>query len=83
MSVASTESISSSYVLAGKRQVVKLTPMQPLITIVEHISKAANQQLDPSTCKLFHNKKELDASTPVRFANIPSGATLELRTGTG
>ncbi|BDA50940.1 probable tether containing UBX domain for GLUT4 at C-terminar half [Coccomyxa sp. Obi] len=65
----------------GKRQVVKLTPMQPLITIVEHISKASNQQLDPSTCKIFHNKKELDASTPVRFANIPSGATLELRTG--
>jgi hypothetical protein len=49
--------------------------------MVEHISKLTNQKLDPSACTLIYNKKEIDLSCPVRFANLPSGATLELRTG--
>jgi TUG ubiquitin-like domain len=37
--------------------------------------------VDPAACQLLYNKKTLDAALPVRLANIPSGAKLELRTG--
>ena len=56
--------------------------MQPLSAVFEHISKLTNEQLNPSACKIIHNRKELDVTTPVRFANLPNGATLELKTGT-
>ena len=69
--------------VVGKRHGVKLTPMQPLSAVYEQISKLTYQELNPSACKLIHNKKEIDATTPVRFANLPNGATLELRTGPG
>lgn len=55
--------------------------MQCLSMIVEHINKLSKKSLDASSCKLFRNKNELDMSTPLRFANIPSGVTLELRSG--
>lgn len=73
---------TSAFQFAGKRHAVKLTPMQHLTKIVEQVSELAKQQLDSSNCKIYYNKKELDLSTPARFANLPSGATLELKTGT-
>lgn len=39
------------------------------------------QGLDASRCELFYHKRKLDLSTPVRFANLPKDAKLELVTG--
>lgn len=55
--------------------------MQQLSQILESVGKRINQKLDLAACKLLHNKKQLDLSLPVRFANIPSGSTLELHSG--
>lgn len=56
--------------------------MQPLSVVIDMMGNATKQQLDPSACTLLHRGKAQDLSTPVRFANLPSGTTLELRTGT-
>ncbi len=66
---------------AGQRHPVKLTPMQKLSQILDTIGERTHQTLDPATCKLMYNKKQLDLSLPVRFANVPSGSTLELHSG--
>ena len=55
--------------------------MQKLSQIVDALGEQIHQKLDPAACKLLHNKKELDMSLPVRFANIPPGSTLELHSG--
>ena len=65
----------------GKRHSVKVTPMQPLSVIIGMVASASKQQLDPAVCTLHYKGKTLDLSTPVRFASLPTGATLELRTG--
>lgn len=66
---------------AGQRHPVKLTPMQKLSQILDTVGEQIQQKLDPAACKLLYNKKQLDLSLPVRFANVPSGSTLELHSG--
>lgn len=60
---------------------MKLTPMQRLSQAVDAVGDQINHKLDVTSCKLLYNKKELDLTLPVRFANIPSGTTLELHSG--
>ena len=60
---------------------MKLTPMQKLSQILDIVGEQIQQKLDPTACKLIYNKKPLDLSLPVRFANLPSGSTLELHSG--
>ena len=66
---------------AGQRHAVKLTPMQQLSQIVDSVGQKINQKLDAAACKLLYNTKQMDLTLPVRFANIPSGSTLELQSG--
>ena len=60
---------------------MKVTPMQPLSSIVDHVAKMNGLKLDAAACTLLHKGKALDLATPIRFANLPSGVTLELQTG--
>ena len=55
--------------------------MAPLQKIVEEFALQQKVQLDVHSCRLFYQKKLLDLSTPVRFANLPKEAKLELVTG--
>ena len=66
---------------AGKNHAVKILPMQPLQAIVEEV--AAKQKPLPALadCALLIDGKAADLSTPLRFANIPSSAKLEVTTG--
>ena len=55
--------------------------MQQLSQIVDSVGQKINQKLDAAACKLLYNTKQMDLTLPVRFANIPSGSTLELQSG--
>ena len=55
--------------------------MQTLSQILDAVGEQIHEKLDPAACKLIYNKKQLDLSLPVRFANVPSGSTLELHSG--
>ena len=55
--------------------------MAPLQKIIEIFCFQQKPQLDVSGCQLFHQKKLLDPTIPVRFANLPKEAKLELVTG--
>ena len=48
---------------------MKLTPMQKLSQILDIVGEQIHQELDPAACKLMYNKKQLELSLPVRFAN--------------
>ena len=66
---------------AGKRQAVPAKPMEPLSRVVDQAVEVMKLDTDAGSCKLLHNGKQLDLSTPVRFANLPRDAKLELVTG--
>ena len=55
--------------------------MSPLSTVLESVCLQSKDKLDPSNCELHYQKKKLDLGTPVRFANLPKDAKLELVTG--
>lgn len=55
--------------------------MAPLSAVVEAALTAEGVTADPAACKLLLSKQALDTSTPLRFANLPTGAKLELVTG--
>ena len=55
--------------------------MEPLSTVVTQAVEIMKLDADAHSCKLLHNGKQLDLSTPVRFANLPRDAKLELITG--
>ena len=68
--------------LADRRHTVNVSPMAPLSAVVEAaLSAEGVQNANPSACKLLLGKKEMDLSTPLRFANLPTGAKLQLVTG--
>ena len=73
--------VSFPLVSAGQRHAVKLTPMQQLSQIVDSVGQKIDRKLDVAACKLLYNTKQIDLTLPVRFANIPSGSTLELQSG--
>lgn len=56
--------------------------MAPLSAVIAAALAAEGISADPAACKLLLGKKELEAGTPLRFANIPTGAKLQLVTGT-
>lgn len=58
-----------------------VTPMSPLSAVLEKYCQLSKDKLDPSSCELYYQKKKLDLSTPVRFANLPKDAKLEVTTG--
>lgn len=55
--------------------------MAPLQKVIEDVCFQQKPQINVSTCRLYHQKKLLDPTTPVRFANLPKEAKLELVTG--
>lgn len=55
--------------------------MQRLSQVLDALGDQINHKLDATSCKLLYNRKQLDLTLPVRFANIPSGSTLELQSG--
>ena len=55
--------------------------MEPLSTVVAQAIDIMKLDTDAGSCKLLHSGKQLDLSTPVRFANLPRDAKLELITG--
>lgn len=65
----------------GKRHGIQVAPMAPLSSAVTATLFAESIKADPAACRLLHGKKQLDLTTPWRFANLPSGAKLQLLTG--
>lgn len=55
--------------------------MEPLSAVLQKYCLQTQDKLEASRCELFYQKKKLDLSTPVRFANLPKDAKLELVTG--
>lgn len=68
---------------SGKRQAISIAPMAPLQKVIEAFCFQQKQQLDVSGCQLVFQKQVLDPTTPVRFANLPKEAKLELIADTG
>jgi TUG ubiquitin-like domain len=68
--------------LADQRRTVNVSPMAPLSAVVEAaLSAEGVHNAKLSACKLLLGKTELDLSSPLRFANLPTGAKLQLITG--
>lgn len=66
---------------AGKRHTVRVSPMAPLSAVIEAALSAEGVTANTAACRLLHGTKALDAATPLRFANLPAAAKLELITG--
>ncbi|XP_028395293.1 tether containing UBX domain for GLUT4-like [Dendronephthya gigantea] len=60
----------------GRRQKVKLTAHMTLLQVIQEVCK--KQDLDSNKYKLKHQRKTLDSSLTIRFANLPNNAHLEL-----
>lgn len=69
--------------VAGKRYTTKVAPMAKFATLIPSVLELAGLTgtVDPQACVLTYNGKPVDLGTPMRFANVPSGAKVELRTG--
>lgn len=55
--------------------------MAPLSAVVSAALAAEGVAAEPSACSLLLARKALDLGTPLRFANLPTGAKLKLVTG--
>ena len=60
---------------------MRVKPLAPLSEVVAAALAAEGVAASPAACKLMHGKNALDLGTPLRFANLPTGAKLELLTG--
>lgn len=61
----------------GRRQGVKINANSKLLQVLDEVCQ--KQGFLPSTeYKLMHGRKQVDISSPFRFANIPNNAKLEL-----
>ncbi|KAJ1662330.1 hypothetical protein IW140_005959 [Coemansia sp. RSA 1813] len=63
----------------GRSVKVKAAPMTTLQSVVSEACGKIPNSAHPESYQLIHNKKALDLSLPVRFANLPQGATLTLK----
>ncbi|KAJ2550385.1 hypothetical protein EV175_004091 [Coemansia sp. RSA 1933] len=63
----------------GRTVKVKATPMTTLQAVISEACTKIPNSAHPESYQLIHNKKTLDLSLPVRFANLPQGATLTLK----
>lgn len=68
---------------SGKRQAISIAPMAPLQKVIDAFCFQQKPQLDVSGCQLSFQKQVLDPTIPVRFANLPKEAKLELIADTG
>lgn len=60
---------------------VKVAPMAPLSAVVSAALAAEGVEAETSACRLLLARKVLDLGTSLRFANLPTGAKLQLVTG--
>eukprot|EP00898_Chlorokybus_atmophyticus_P008569 jgi/Chlat1/8713/Chrsp89S08086 len=67
---------SLTVVNGSKSVVVKATPNTQLMAVVEEACRKL--KFDPNHHGLQFGRKELDLSIPLRYANLPAGAKLEL-----
>ncbi|KAJ1785813.1 hypothetical protein LPJ59_006061, partial [Coemansia sp. RSA 2399] len=63
----------------GRTVKVKAAPMTTLQAVVSEACAKIPNSAHPESYQLIHNKKALDLSLPIRFANLPQGATLTLK----
>ncbi|KAG8195531.1 hypothetical protein JTE90_019519 [Oedothorax gibbosus] len=61
----------------GRREVVKVTPNDSILQVLEEACK--KQKISAEDYNIRHYNKTLDLSLPIRFANLPNNAQLELR----
>ena len=74
---------SLTFDVHGDRISVKASAMQHLYSLAEQVLQQAGlaDTVTMANVRCFHNKRELEMSTPFRFLNIPSAARIELVTG--
>lgn len=60
----------------GKRESIKVTPNTSILQVLEEACK--KQQLNSEEYEVRHYNKPVDLSLPIRFANLPNNALLEL-----
>ncbi|KAJ2511724.1 hypothetical protein H4217_007247 [Coemansia sp. RSA 1939] len=63
----------------GKSVKVTAAPMTTLQSVIGEACAKIPNAAHPESYQLIHNKKTLDLSLPVRFVNLPQGATLTLK----
>ncbi|KAJ2659528.1 hypothetical protein IWW48_003474 [Coemansia sp. RSA 1200] len=63
----------------GKSVKVTVAPMTTLQSVIAEACAKIPNAAHPESYQLIHNKKTLDLSLPVRFVNLPQGATLTLK----
>ncbi|KFM78520.1 Tether containing UBX domain for GLUT4, partial [Stegodyphus mimosarum] len=61
----------------GRRETIKITPNNSILQVLEEA--CSKQHLKPEDFDICHYNKSLDLSLPIRFANLPNNALLELR----
>lgn len=66
---------------AGKKYTAKITPMQKLQVLLEQVIAQIKAPPNLSSCQLLINGKQADLNMPLRYANLPPNAKLEVTTG--
>lgn len=67
--------------LAGKRYATNAKPMEKLQVLVEQVCRQAKCEPGSFNGQLYINGSKADLDLPVRLANIPSSAKIEVKTG--
>ena len=67
--------------LAGKRYTVKATAMQKLQVLLDQVQAQLKRSPSNSDGQLLVNGSPADLTLPIRFANLPSNAKLEVKYG--
>ena len=70
-----------SFASTGRRYNVKATPMQKLQVLADQVIIQSKSKAEVTDIQLLVNGTAADLNLPLRFANLPSTAKLELRTG--
>ena len=67
--------------IAGKRYATNAKPTEKLQVLVEQVCRQARCEPSSFNGQLYINGSKADLDLPVRLANIPSNAKIEVKTG--